>query len=124
MMPVLTLFQSDLEEIDKVRHSPKLSNRFHFLRYEDIALQPETELAKIVSELGNRRNDVGENSSLFCRQTVDDLNGNVEWNFDKNGVERVNVWKQKLTMENINEIEEQCLNVLSKLEYHIIGKGD
>jgi hypothetical protein len=38
-------------------------------------------------------------------------------------VERVNVWKQKLSMEDINMIEEQCLNVLSKLEYHIIGKA-
>ena len=116
------MFQSDLEEIDKVRRSPKLSTRFHFLRYEDIALQPETELSKIISDLGNRKSDVGEN--LFCRQSVDDLNRKVDWNFDKNDVERVNVWKQKLSMENINEIEEQCLNVLSKLEYHIIGKGD
>jgi hypothetical protein len=39
-------------------------------------------------------------------------------------VERVNMWKQKLSIEDISSIEEQCLNVLSKLEYHIVGKGE
>jgi hypothetical protein len=99
-----------------------MSNRFHFLRYEDIALQPEEELSKLVASLQNRNTDTSV--SVFCAKSVVNLEDKLVWNFDKNPIERVNIWSKKLSMENINAIEEQCLNVLSKLEYHIIGKGD
>ena len=116
-------FQLDLDEIETIRHSPKLSKRFQFVRYEDIALEPESELAKLVSEVGERR-DGGMPATTFCRKTLDDLDREPDWNFDKNPVERIIVWKQKLSIENINTIEDRCLHVLSKLEYHIIGKEE
>ena len=80
---LVNFFQSDLEVIEKLRTIPNLGDRFHFLRYEDIALQPESELTKLVSSLGNRKND---EDSYFCRQSVDNLDGKREWNFDKNQV--------------------------------------
>jgi len=38
--------------------------------------------------------------------------------------DQINSWKQTLSIESINAIEEECLNVLSQLEYPIIGKVD
>ena len=116
------MFQSDLVVIDKVRRNAETSNRLHFLRYEDIALQPEEELSKLVASLQSRNTDT--KTSLFCEKSVVNLDDKIVWNFDKNPVERVNIWNKKLSIEDIYAVEEQCLNVLSKLEYHIIGKGD
>ena len=112
----------DLDEIERIRRSPKLSRRFHFLRYEDIAIEPETELAKLVADLRNQPNS--ESPVAFCRNSVEDPGKIPDWNLDKNPSERVNTWKQKLSIESINDIEDQCFDVLSKLEYHIIGKEE
>ena len=119
---LLFRFQMDLEEIEKIRRSPKLSRRFHFLRYEDIAIEPETELSKLVTDL--RNSPVSDSHVTFCRKSVEDTGASPDWNFEKNPTERVNTWKQKLSMESINDIEDQCFDVLSKLEYHIIGKEE
>jgi hypothetical protein len=42
-----------------------------------------------VSDLG------GKKPVQFCRKSVDELGGFPEWSFDKNPLERINLWKQE-----------------------------
>jgi len=46
-----------------------------------------------------------------------------DWSREKNSVQKVNGWKASLGEVHLQKIENQCLEVLSRLEYPLLGQG-
>ncbi len=75
--------KSDLQVIEQIRRTD-LASRFHLLRYEDVALQPEVELTKLVETLSNK-NIYSSQPIHFCfPEDTNGPNSKRHWRYDKN----------------------------------------
>ena len=101
----------DLDEaLSLMSEFPK---QFSLARYEVLATNPMVEVSKLLENLDiDHPLSSGENSA-----------GEDDWSLHKNSVQKVNNWKQKLTTKELQKIESQCLETLSKLEYQLLGQG-
>lgn len=82
--------------------------KFLLARYEDLAVAPLLEASKLLKpwnisfETSNNSND-------------------EEWSVRKNPLQQVNSWKSQLSSSQLKQIENSCLETLSKLEYQPIA---
>lgn len=74
-------FKSDLQVIEQIRRTD-LASRIHFLRYEDLALQPEVELTKLVETLSTENFNPPQ-PIHFC-SSEETEGSKSKWRFDKN----------------------------------------
>jgi len=92
------------------RLESEFAGQFVSVRFESLARDPRIEMTNLLKGLNIKQVN---------------LNGIEEskdgWQLDKNSVSKINAWKQKLNMKQINKIEAQCLETLSRLEYPILG---
>jgi len=101
----------DLDEaLSLMSEFPK---QFSLVRYEVLAINPMVEVSKLLENL-----DIDFPLSSEEKNTDQD-----DWSLHKNSVHKVNSWKQKLSTKELQKIENQCLETLSKLEYQLLGQG-
>ena len=101
----------DLEEaLALMSEFPK---QFSLARYEVLAISPMVEVSKLL-----------ENLEIDFPLSSEEISSDKDdWNVHKNSVQKVNSWKQKLSIKELQKIENQCLETLSKLEYQLLGQG-
>jgi len=87
--------------------------RFAKAMYETLATRPLVEVTKLLSSLGL---PLSLSSGLQGGDKMD-------WSKDGNSVQKVNGWKASLGGVHLQKIENQCLEVLSRLEYPLLGQG-
>ena len=86
---------------------------FSLARYEVLATSPMLEVSKLL-----------ENMEIELPLSSDESSDGKEgWSLHKNSVHKVNSWKQELSIKELQKIENQCLETLSKLEYQLLGQG-
>jgi len=101
----------DLDEaLSLLSEFPK---QFSLARYEVLAISPMMEVSKLLENLEIELTLASEENS----------NSKDGWSVHKNSVQKVNSWKQKLSIKELQKIENQCLETLSKLEYQLLGQG-
>jgi len=101
----------DLDEaLSLLSEFPK---QFSLTRYEVLAISPMVELSKVLENL----------EIELPLSSEEDSNSKDGWSLHKNSVHKVNSWKQKLSIKELQKIENQCLETLSKLEYQLLGQG-
>eukprot|EP00092_Neocalanus_flemingeri_P006007 GFUD01006469.1.p1 GENE.GFUD01006469.1~~GFUD01006469.1.p1 ORF type:complete len:449 (+),score=119.14 GFUD01006469.1:71-1417(+) len=101
----------DLDEaLSLLSEFPK---QFSLARYEVLAISPLVEVSKLLENLEMEL-------TLASEENMDSSEG---WSLHKNSVQKVNSWKQKLSIKELQKIENQCLETLSKLEYQLLGQG-
>ena len=84
--------------------------QFAFVKYEQLARSPREEVGKLLENLDI---DINLAPSQDYSEEV--------WNKDSNSVEQINSWKDRLTMSELNHIENKCSLALSKLEYQMLA---
>lgn len=101
----------DLDEaLSLLSEFPK---QFSLARYEVLATSPMLEVSKLL-----------ENMEIELPLSSDESSDGKEgWSLHKNSVHKVNSWKQELSIKELQKIENQCLETLSKLEYQLLGQG-
>jgi len=87
--------------------------RFSKAMYETLATRPLVEVTKLLNSLGLP-------ISLHSGSQGAD---NLAWSKNGNSVQKVNGWKASLGGVHLQKIENQCLEVLSRLEYPLLGQG-
>lgn len=102
-------FAEDYSESTRLVHAEE--KNFRLVRYEDMAVSPKKQMEMLLEAMGVKGDIIGDG--------VSEKSG---WNLDNNPVEKVNSWKQRLKLEEINRIEADCLDILNKLEYPILGE--
>ena len=101
----------DLDEaLSLLSEYPK---QFSLARYEVLATSPMLEVSKLL-----------ENMEIeLPLSSEESRDGKEGWSLHKNSVQKVNSWKQTLSIKELQKIENQCLETLSKLEYQLLGQG-
>jgi len=92
----------------------KFPGEFVLARFEVLAREPLIETTNLLKTLKVPDNLI----KLQHRGQTDSSEG---WSMDKNPMQRINSWKQKLNINQIKAIENQCLETLSRLEYPILA---
>jgi len=101
----------DLDEaLNILSEYPK---HFALVRYEVLAISPRVEVSKLLENL--------EMEIPLASEEISDTK--ESWSLHKNSVHQVNKWKQQLSAKELQKIENQCLETLSKLEYQLLGQG-
>lgn len=101
----------DVIEADKL--AALHPRRFAKAMYENLATRPLVEVAKLLDSLG---------LPLALHSGIQD-GDEGDWSREKNSVQKVNGWKASLGEVHLQKIENQCLEVLSRLEYPLLGQG-
>lgn len=111
---------SDLKEDLKVsaaleRLYPK---SFTMLRYEDLANEPHTVLRRLFEFLGM---EYSEELTEFVSQHTE---SEVEkpWSIARKSAARVSRWKDKLSVNEVEDIQQTCKSVIDNLGYEIVVK--
>lgn len=86
--------------------------QFALTTYEVLATRPTQELRRLLDSLDI---DLGLSER--------GMEGEGEWSREENSVQRANSWKQRLSSQDLQRIESQCLETLSRLEYQLLGQG-
>ncbi|QQP42426.1 Uncharacterized protein FKW44_017086, partial [Caligus rogercresseyi] len=98
--------QSDLKLISKLPQ--RLVIR---LRFEDLFAKPRNEIDRLLKKLGLTPKDI--------EGVEKDLVLPPEWELGGNSLNKINKWKTKLSLDDIKTIENECREVISRMEYHI-----
>jgi len=88
--------------------------RFAKTMYETLATRPQVEVTKLLSSLG---------LPLALHSGNQGEDKMASWSREGNSVQKVNGWKATLGGVHLQKIENQCLEVLSRLEYPLLGQG-
>eukprot|EP00096_Caligus_rogercresseyi_P003793 TRINITY_DN1741_c0_g1_i1.p1 TRINITY_DN1741_c0_g1~~TRINITY_DN1741_c0_g1_i1.p1 ORF type:complete len:356 (-),score=91.20 TRINITY_DN1741_c0_g1_i1:78-1145(-) len=100
--------QSDLKLISKLPQ--RLVIR---LRFEDLFAKPRNEIDRLLKKLGLTPKDIeGVEKDLILPP---------EWELGGNSLNKINKWKTKLSLDDIKTIENECREVISRMEYHIVS---
>jgi len=91
----------------------KYPSQFQIKRYETLASNPHNEISKLSEEL---QLGLNQNSNILTE-------AKEGWSLDKNSEQKVNKWKSKLSMPDLQKIENKCSDLLSKLEYPLMSQG-
>jgi len=103
----------DLVEADEL--ATLHPQRFAKAMYETLATRPLIEVTKLLSSICIPL----PLHSAAVSQSAD----KTAWSRDGNSVQKVNGWKASLGGVHLQKIENQCLEVLSRLEFPLLGQG-
>jgi len=88
--------------------------RFAKAMYETLATRPQVEVTKLLTSIG---------LPLSLHSAASQGADKTAWSRDGNSVQKVNGWKASLGGVHLQKIENQCLEVLSRLEFPLLGQG-
>lgn len=110
--------RSDLDEFEELTRRLQI-NRTYLIRFEDLATDPLNETMRLFGQLGlNFAPSILKYIETHTSADAADLKNAHSTKRNTKAV--VHIWKQKLSMQKIREIETTCSDVLQRLGYNVL----
>uniref|UniRef100_A0A0K2SX63 Sulfotransferase domain-containing protein n=1 Tax=Lepeophtheirus salmonis TaxID=72036 RepID=A0A0K2SX63_LEPSM len=122
-------FRDPREKLKNVKEAKSLCRQIQFdlkfveslpmervirLRFEDLFAKPQNEIQRLLRKLGLGINPKDEDWKK-------DIALPEGWDLAGNSLTKINKWRSRLSLDDINIIENECREVISKMEYHIVS---
>ena len=114
--------KQDLEIYSKL--SAANSDKFIQIKYEDLAMNPELITQKLFKKLKLNFTKSLRNWIKLHTSIANEKQNLNPYSTFRNSKESISKWMKKLTWDQVNQIQQECEDVLSQLNYSKVNKQD